>query len=384
MVALTSGSQNTQEEHRAATPLELMFDLASVIAVSAAASGLHHGISAGHAGPAILQYAAAFFMVWWSWMNYTWFSSAYDDGSWWFRVLSMVAIVGVLTVAAGIATTYQARPLLLALSGFVILRVAMAALWLGAAIGDPPRRRTAIGYASGIIAMQAFWAWMILTVPPTDPRYMGLFLLGAIGEMSVPAICEAAWGKTRWHRGHIAERYGLLNLIVLGECFLSVTSILVVKGDGGLAGAGQVELALGAAIVTFSLWSAYFTRHDQVIGEQLRQSLLWGYSHFVLFAAGAAVGAGFAVRLEALTGRSAIGELSSGLAIAIPISLYLLSLWVMREARNPISWHTVVLPGIASLLPVLPFLVHDPLPLMTLFLVAGVWLRNVQAGKPTA
>ena len=98
--------------------------------------------------------------------------------------------------------------------------------------------------------MQAFWAWMILTVPPTDPRYMGLFLLGAIGEMSVPAICEAAWGKTRWHRGHIAERYGLLNLIVLGECFLSVTSILVVKGDGGLAGAGQVELALGAAIVT--------------------------------------------------------------------------------------------------------------------------------------
>lgn len=64
MVALTSGSQNTQEEHRAATPLELMFDLASVIAVSAAASGLHHGISAGHAGPAILQYAAAFFMVW--------------------------------------------------------------------------------------------------------------------------------------------------------------------------------------------------------------------------------------------------------------------------------------------------------------------------------
>jgi len=381
MPALRITPRDPNEEHRSATPLELMFDLASVIAVSAAGAGLHHGISAGHAGPATGEFVAAFFMVWWSWMNYTWFSSAYDDASWWFRILSMVAIVGVLIVAAGIPVAYQAQPLFLALFGFVILRVAMATLWFGAARGDPPRRKTALAYGAGILTMQLFWIGMILTTPPDNPHYLLLFLVGAIGEMSVPAICEGIWEKTQWHRGHITERYGLLNLIVLGECFLSVTSILMVDEDGGLARSGRTELAVSAAIITFCLWGAYFTRQDNLIGEKLRQSLLWGYGHFVLFAAGAAVGVGFAVRHEALTGRAAIPESGSDLAIGVPVSLYLLSLWIIREVSDTAGWRTLILPGMASLVLVLSYLMRDALPFMTLLLVFGVWLRNSLAGK---
>src|SRR5690606_21508798 len=130
----------------------------------------------------------------------------------------------------------------------------------GAARGDPPRRKTALAYGAGILTMQLFWIGMILTTPPDNPHYLLLFLVGASGEMSVPAICEGIWEKTQWHRGHITERYGLLTLIVLGECFLSVTSILMVDEDGGLARSGRTELAVSAAIITFCLWGAYFTR----------------------------------------------------------------------------------------------------------------------------
>lgn len=82
------------EPHRAATTLELMFDLASVIAIAAAAIGLHHGIAEDHAREAIPQFLFAFFAIWWSWMNYTWFVSAYDDGSPGFVAISMVAMFG--------------------------------------------------------------------------------------------------------------------------------------------------------------------------------------------------------------------------------------------------------------------------------------------------
>src|SRR5690606_6268083 len=106
----------------------------------------------------------------------------------------------------------------------------------------------------------------------------------------------------------------------------------------------------------------------------------WGYGHFVLFAAGAAVGVGFAVRHEALTGRAAIPESGSDLAIGVPVSLYLLSLWIIREVSDTAGWRTLILPGMASLVLVLSYLMRDALPVMTLLLVFGLWLRNSLAG----
>ena len=64
--------READEPHRASTPLELFFDLVIVVAVAAAASSLHHGISEDHAPEAILGYVLTFFAIWWAWMNYTW------------------------------------------------------------------------------------------------------------------------------------------------------------------------------------------------------------------------------------------------------------------------------------------------------------------------
>jgi low temperature requirement protein LtrA len=39
------GPRDTEEPHRAATPLELFFDLVFVVAIAAAAAELHHGLA---------------------------------------------------------------------------------------------------------------------------------------------------------------------------------------------------------------------------------------------------------------------------------------------------------------------------------------------------
>lgn len=46
--------RDVSESHRVSTPLELLFDLAVVVAIAQAAAGLHHGIAEQHiaAGPA--------------------------------------------------------------------------------------------------------------------------------------------------------------------------------------------------------------------------------------------------------------------------------------------------------------------------------------------
>ena len=87
-------SRDTDEEHRASTPLELLFDLCFVVAVSRAAALLHHAIAADDAGSAVVSYVLVFFAIWWAWMNFTWFSSAYDNDDVLYRVGVFVQIVG--------------------------------------------------------------------------------------------------------------------------------------------------------------------------------------------------------------------------------------------------------------------------------------------------
>ena len=82
-------ARDVHQPHRAATSLELLFDLVTVIAVASAAAGLHHAIADGHATDGVVRFAMAFFGIWWAWMNYTWFASAYDNDDVLFRLLTL-------------------------------------------------------------------------------------------------------------------------------------------------------------------------------------------------------------------------------------------------------------------------------------------------------
>ena len=96
----------------------------------------------------------------------------------------------------------------------------MVVLWLRAALGDPVRRTTALTYALGIALVQVYWAGLLLVDSSSLVLLTLLFALGAAFEIAVPALAERN-GRTPWHRHHIIERYGLLNIIVLGETLLA-------------------------------------------------------------------------------------------------------------------------------------------------------------------
>ena len=89
------------EPHRR-TSLELFFDLVFVVAIAQASAGLHHAIAAAHAAEGVLGFAMVFFAIWWAWMNFTWFASAYDCDDVPYRVTVLVQIAGALMLAAGV------------------------------------------------------------------------------------------------------------------------------------------------------------------------------------------------------------------------------------------------------------------------------------------
>ena len=93
------GGRDPHESHRAATPLELLFDLTFVVAFGIAADELARFVAEGHVGAGLAGFVFATFAISWAWINFTWFASAYDTDDWVFRLATMLQMVGVLVLA---------------------------------------------------------------------------------------------------------------------------------------------------------------------------------------------------------------------------------------------------------------------------------------------
>jgi len=99
--------RDPDEAHRSATPLELLFDLAFVVAFGQAANELAHYLADDHIGTAVGGFAFATFAVTWAWINYSWFASAYDTDDWVCRLLVMIQMVGVVILALGLPEMFE-------------------------------------------------------------------------------------------------------------------------------------------------------------------------------------------------------------------------------------------------------------------------------------
>jgi low temperature requirement protein LtrA len=345
------GRRSPDETHRAATPLEWFFDLVFVVAIARASGSLEHEIIAGHPGRAVIGYVVVFFAIWWAWMNFTWFASAYDNDDVPYRLAVFVQSVGALILAAGVPEVVEHGNFAITTMGYVVMRLAMVAQWLRAAHDDPYGRPAAVRFAIGIAALQV--AWVALLSVPEPFNWIGFAVFG-IGELIVPAWAERA-APTSWHPDHIVERYGLFTIIVLGESVLAGTVAIGAAVESGDYPAGLVEVMVGGVLIVLSMWWIYFDLADQTVLDSLWKAFLWGYGHYAIFAGAAAVGAGLVVSVERAThqaGAAAVTSLTAGLAVTIPVAVYLVALWVVRDvaARRQMADPLLVLGAATAVL----------------------------------
>jgi low temperature requirement protein LtrA len=356
------------EEHRTATVLELFFDLCFVVAVAQAADALHHQVAEDHVGDGVVGYATVFFAIWWAWMNFTWFASAYDTDDVPYRLTTLVQIAGALILAAGVPDAMIGGDLTVITLGYVVMRLAMVTQWLRAAGSDPPHRRSSLRFAVGVAAVQVGWVLRLLL--PEGPGYAG-FLVLAAAELAVPIWAERA-APTSWHPRHIAERYGLFTLIVLGECVLSSTLAIEAALDEDAALADLATTAAGGLLTVFAMWWLYFAKEAHELLTSLRAGIVWGYGHYLVFASAAAVGAGLAVNVDAVTHHAAIGPRAAAASFTIPVVLFLLAVWALQVAPHHLGrWTGAVVPAAAALVLASTF---SPEPVLLTGLVAAAMI----------
>jgi low temperature requirement protein LtrA len=336
-------ARDTRESHRAASPLELLFDLTFVVAISQVASKFAHAAEAGHPVEYIAILCMIFFAIWWAWMNFTWFASAYDTDDVLYRLLVLVQMGGVLVIASGVPAAFEHQDFAAVTIGYLIMRFGLVALWVRAGIEHPEGRRTAFRYAIGISVVQALWLSQLISQLAHISMPWWVFVPLAVVDMSVPLWAERT-GETAWHPHHIAERYGLFTIILLGEGVLAST-LAVEKAlavDGGTV--ALVGIAAFGLMIVFALWWLYFAEQaGEGLERHRERSFLWGYGHFGIFVALAAIGSALEVAVATEGEGVHLSDAQVGWIMGIPICVFLVLLWALhapivhRVAVHPLA-----------------------------------------------
>jgi low temperature requirement protein LtrA len=340
--------RDPHEPARTATPLELLFDLAFVVGFGVAAEQAAHLVADGHAAAGVIAFAFSMFAICWAWINFSWFASAFDTDDWFYRVTTMVQMVGVVILALGLPEMFDSvvegdqvdNEVMVA--GYVVMRLAMLVQWLRAARQAPEYRATCLGYVWTLVITQL--GWIALAIAPVNvPVFFICGVLLGVVEMAGPYLSERfradepGQRSTPWHAHHIAERYGLLAIITLGEGVIGTVATLSAVTHDSVWTLDAALVALAGTGLTFGLWWTYYLTPDaEMLHRHRERSWIWGYGNILVFAGLAGVGAGLHVAAYYLEGDAHIGAVGTVLAVAVPVLVAVLAdytqFWVLTRS----------------------------------------------------
>lgn len=321
-------ARSIEESHRAATPLELFYDLIYVIAIASVAAELHHALSGWHhVLTSIGLYLFIFFCVWWPWSTYTWLASGFDTDDAQFRLASFAQMVGAMIIASGVKAAYTEQHFLTIMIGFVVMRIPYILIWAKIALDDKPSKPVALRYIIGVTLLQVAWALSVLYFQNWY-LFIGLMVL----ELMVPYFAEHSTDKglnTKYHSDHIEERLGLLTIIVLGESMLA--SVMAFEQIPEYYSSELIQFIAGSLLILFSMWWLYFDdKVESVLGSEFK-SFIWAYGHYFIYAFATAVGALISVNVDVLTQHAEITASNAVLGLGLSVAGFLISVWVCHD-----------------------------------------------------
>ena len=354
---------------RHATWLELFFDLCFVAAVAALAADLHHDPTA--AGGA--RFAGLFVPVWWAWMGFTWYATAFDTDDVPFRLAMLAAMLAVIGLAAGVGGVAAGQ------AGFVLAYAAMTVILAGLYLRAWRAARVLRPYCAryGLSNLLGAAVWLVSLLVPPPARY-AVWALAMLVLMAGPVLAVRSYAGQAYDSGHIPERYGLFTLIVLGESVVAVSAGAAEAGwSGPVALAAVVGFALAAAV-----WWLYFSfvGAGALKRTRLLAAFVWGYGQLFIFAGIAAAAVGVELALEgaaAHRGLTAAGAAVLGGGItAFLLAISAIHAATVRGGDAVLAARLVAAGAAAALIPAGPAL--DPVLLLGLLVAVLIGLTLVE------
>ena len=279
------------QHEKKVTWLELFFDLIFVAAIIQLGDALSSEVASTHhaIGP-FVRFCALFTPLWVAWTGFTFFANRFDVDDFLHRgfVFLLMGSMGAVAIAAPGAFEGTSKPFALAVSS----SFALVSLMHVRALKHGGDARDYCVYWATVFAIAA-GLWVVSAFVPNPVNY-AFWVLGTLAVLVSPISARSRGLSERYpiDMEHLAERYGLLTIIVLGESFVKVLTYLT---EGGYASSLYgLSKGGGVLLVTCCVWWIYF---DDVAGSEIKERkesrggwIMWLYGHLPLAFGMTAVG----------------------------------------------------------------------------------------------
>ena len=273
---------------RHATWLELFFDLCFVAAVAALAADLHRDPTAA----SIARFAGLFVPVWWAWMGFTWYASAFDTDDAPFRLALLAAMLAVLGLAAGVGGVAAGQAAGFALA-YAALTAVLAGLYLRAWRQARVLRPYCARYGLSNLLGAALWLGSLL-VPPR--RATGS------GRWRCWSLWPGRWwrcGPTRGRPTTPATSRSAMACSRSSSWASSVVAVSAGAGDAGWSAPVALAAAAGFGLAAAVWWLSFsFVGAGALSRAHLLPAFVWGYGQLFIFAGIAAAAVGVELAIE--------------------------------------------------------------------------------------
>jgi low temperature requirement protein LtrA len=241
-----------EQEHRV-TPRELFFDLVFVFGFTQVAALLARDPTFAGIGRGVLVLAA----LWWVWTAYAWLTNTVDPEEGVVGAALLVALIAMFVGALVVPNVFGDDGVLFGVC-FLVVCAMHITLYALAGRGN----RDLLGAVLRLAPWTLLGATLILVAGFTEGARTWLWL----AALTCTYVGAGLSGSRGWqlHPSHLAERYGLVLIIALGEAFVAIG----IGASGIDIGPGEVVAAILGILVATSFWLAYFDFFS-IRGEQL-------------------------------------------------------------------------------------------------------------------
>ncbi|GAB3933430.1 hypothetical protein GCM10027614_04310 [Micromonospora vulcania] len=264
-----------------------------------------------------------------------------------------------LLMAAAVPQAFGAHGLLYA-GAYVLIHLGRAAVLLPALRGHPLQRRTllvAVWFAVSAIP------WLVGAFLPAEPRLvvwivaLGIDFTVAYLGWPVPKVGRVALDQLRVVGEHLAERYGQITIVALGELIL-VSGTTYAGGPFDVPRTVAVAVAFANAVV---LWRLYFLPRRGALSRALdkrgpRLAVIAAYTHLTFVAGVVFIAFGDEVAIRAPFGGG--GQRWAASLIVVGSVLILAGRIMFRAVNNVWSWGSLL--GMVVILALTPALLWLP------------------------
>jgi low temperature requirement protein LtrA len=238
------------EQERRTSPVELLWDLVFVFAVTQVTTLLSADPTWSRVGESMLVLA----LVWWAWSAFVWAANAQaaDSGS--LRLVLLLASVLIFITGLSLPQAFRTESTLFTAS-YALVRLLHLALYVDASRRGNATWSAIAGFAvTVLIGMALLLGGSFATGWPRAALWTAALAIDYAGPAWLTR--ERLRGLQHVAVAHFAERYGLFVIICLGE---SIVAIGVGASREHLGAALVAAVSLGL-LCTIGLWWTYFDR----------------------------------------------------------------------------------------------------------------------------